>query len=439
MGSAATVALFAMVRASSPGLTVAVAAVMKNSRAILSLLLLAAISAGCSDATDGDAYDEDAPAGGPLAGEALTWPLVGNGDAGDLVAAVQFLLISRGQSVVADGSFGGGTEAAVIAFQRSNRLVADGLVGGGTWEALISDVKPGSFGAAVQAAQQLLVKAGNPIAVDGDAGNNTVNAITAFQRSKCLGTTGVVGRFTWNSLAAGRTYCTPTGGGEWSYILPEDHGVRDDSQGDGHFGGSRPSGPHSGVDFLAAVGTPLLAVCDTGDVQTGFESRYGNWVQLTCTVPTSLTGGRAMWASVLYAHLNTVAVANGDRVAKGTQIGTVGKTGNAAGAGIGPHVHWEVAIHGSRLDAFNELHASADNSGNPTATAFDTTFRQACLTPNGISTRTGPVMRGRRVDPYLMLVCTVRGKPRLTGSPLQSLEAWSQHFSATGFDINVGR
>jgi peptidoglycan hydrolase-like protein with peptidoglycan-binding domain len=198
-----------MVRASSPGLTVAVAIFMKNSRAILSLLLLTAVSAGCSDATDGDAYDEDAPAGGPLAGQTLTWPLVGNGDAGDLVAAVQFLLISRGQSVVADGSFGAGTEAAVISFQRSNRLVADGLVGGGTWEALISDVKPGNFGAAVQAAQQLLVRSGRPVAVDGDAGNGTVNAITSFQRSKCLGTTGVVGRFTWNSLISGRDYCTP--------------------------------------------------------------------------------------------------------------------------------------------------------------------------------------------------------------------------------------
>jgi hypothetical protein len=51
-------------------------------------------------------------------------------------------------------------------------------------------------------------------------------------------------------------------------------------------------------------------------------------------------------------------------------------------------------------------------------------------------------MRGRRPDPYLMLVCSVRGKPAITPPPasLQSfLERWSAHFTATGFDINAGR
>ncbi|HEY0338295.1 MAG TPA: peptidoglycan-binding domain-containing protein, partial [Burkholderiales bacterium] len=35
-----------------------------------------------------------------------------------------------------DGDFGGGTHAAVVAFQRKNNLVADGRVGAKTWEAL---------------------------------------------------------------------------------------------------------------------------------------------------------------------------------------------------------------------------------------------------------------------------------------------------------------
>jgi peptidoglycan hydrolase-like protein with peptidoglycan-binding domain len=35
-----------------------------------------------------------------------------------------------------DGKFGGGTEAAVRAYQRAHRLVPDGIVGTKTWQAL---------------------------------------------------------------------------------------------------------------------------------------------------------------------------------------------------------------------------------------------------------------------------------------------------------------
>ena len=38
-----------------------------------------------------------------------------------------------------DGDFGGGTQAAVVSFQRKNRLVADGRVGPKTWEALFGN------------------------------------------------------------------------------------------------------------------------------------------------------------------------------------------------------------------------------------------------------------------------------------------------------------
>jgi hypothetical protein len=41
-----------------------------------------------------------------------------------------------------DGDFGGGTHAAVVAFQRKNNLVADGRVGAKTWEALFGKATP---------------------------------------------------------------------------------------------------------------------------------------------------------------------------------------------------------------------------------------------------------------------------------------------------------
>ncbi|MEZ4360253.1 MAG: peptidoglycan-binding protein [Kofleriaceae bacterium] len=151
---------------------------------------------------------DDAPLQGAAA-TTITWPVVAIGAAGDLVVAGQHLLTARGHAVSADGDFGSATQAAVSRFQRTIGLTADGTIGGATWEALITDVKQGSTGPAVQAAQRLLVtRIGAQISIDGTVGTATLNAITSFQRIKCLAQTGVVGRFTWNSLVTGRTYCT---------------------------------------------------------------------------------------------------------------------------------------------------------------------------------------------------------------------------------------
>ncbi|HEU4535083.1 MAG TPA: M23 family metallopeptidase [Polyangiaceae bacterium] len=246
-----------------------------------------------------------------------------------------------------------------------------------------------------------------------------------------------------NRIATGMARPKAGGAGEWAYIMPIDLGVRSDGLGAGHFGASRSNsaGTHSGIDFLAPVGTELKSVCDADGVQTGFDGGYGNWVQLACPLPASLSGGKTLWASVFYAHLASVSVANGGSVRKGGRVGAVGKTGNASSSGINAHVHWEVTVHGSRQAALADGHASSDNTGNAAATSFEQSFRSACLTPNGVSAKTGPIMRGHRPDPYLLLACSVRGKPALASPPpsLQSsLEPWSEHFSASGFDVNVG-
>ncbi|HMA10036.1 MAG TPA: peptidoglycan-binding domain-containing protein [Ramlibacter sp.] len=59
------------------------------------------------------------------------------GDKGQAVKALQAALLERGFNPgLVDGEFGGGTQAAVMAFQRSEGLLADGIAGPRTQAAL---------------------------------------------------------------------------------------------------------------------------------------------------------------------------------------------------------------------------------------------------------------------------------------------------------------
>lgn len=67
-------------------------------------------------------------------------PTLRRGDKGEVVRAAQFLLNGRKCSCGiwgADGDFGNGTEAAVLAFQRRNGIEADGIIGPATWAVLL--------------------------------------------------------------------------------------------------------------------------------------------------------------------------------------------------------------------------------------------------------------------------------------------------------------
>jgi Putative peptidoglycan binding domain len=63
--------------------------------------------------------------------------LLARGAEGDLVIWAQQLLRAAGEDLRVDGSFGGGMERAVLAFQRSEGLEETGSVGIETWKALL--------------------------------------------------------------------------------------------------------------------------------------------------------------------------------------------------------------------------------------------------------------------------------------------------------------
>lgn len=228
----------------------------------------------------------------------------------------------------------------------------------------------------------------------------------------------------------------------WSWIMPLDVGIRDDGAGGGHFGASRfnNSGGHSGIDILAPVGTPLLSACDGTVSLAAPVSGYGNTVIVVCRVPESVTDGAEIWVSMLYAHLDTLGTSTGASVAAGDVVGTVGKSGNASGSSVNPHVHYEMALHSSEGAAFGESHASSNHAGNAAGDAFAAAIETACWGPAGFDSTSGPKMKGRRPDPFMALACLIDKKPTLE-APSSALQTafvpWSDHYQGN-FDVDAG-
>lgn len=89
---------------------------------------------------------------------------------------------------------------------------------------------------------------------------------------------------------------------------------------------------HTGLDFAAASGTPIVSVAHGTVTFVGYDGAYGNKTEVT------LDDGTVIW----YAHQTSQTVATGDEVQPGELIGYVGATGNVTG----PHLHLEVRLPG---------------------------------------------------------------------------------------------
>ena len=87
---------------------------------------------------------------------------------------------------------------------------------------------------------------------------------------------------------------------------------------------------HTGLDFAAASGTPIVSVAHGRVTFVGYDGAYGNKTEIT------LDDGTAIW----YAHQTSQTVSVGDEVNPGELIGYVGSTGNVTG----PHLHLEVRL-----------------------------------------------------------------------------------------------
>ena len=94
------------------------------------------------------------------------------------------------------------------------------------------------------------------------------------------------------------------------------------------------SGYHTGLDFRASSGTVVYSIGDGIVCDTGYNSAYGNFVEIY--------HGNNIYS--FYAHASRVQVSSGQRVSKGQQIMLSGATGNVTG----PHLHFEIRTPGAR-------------------------------------------------------------------------------------------
>lgn len=106
---------------------------------------------------------------------------------------------------------------------------------------------------------------------------------------------------------------------------------------------------HWGIDFAAAIGTPIYATADgtVDHTQVSF-SGYGKMIEID----------HGFGYRTRYAHMHGFVVKEGQHVKRGELIGYVGDTGLSTA----PHLHYEVFINRARVNPvhyfFNDLNAA---------------------------------------------------------------------------------
>jgi murein DD-endopeptidase MepM/ murein hydrolase activator NlpD len=100
-------------------------------------------------------------------------------------------------------------------------------------------------------------------------------------------------------------------------------------------------GFHRGIDMAAMRGTPVKAAAAGRVIEAKYMSGYGNTVLIQHNHKYKTR----------YAHLNSINVKSGQRLAKGALVGTVGDTGFVRKSGKdASHLHFEVYTFSKRVN-----------------------------------------------------------------------------------------
>jgi murein DD-endopeptidase MepM/ murein hydrolase activator NlpD len=123
--------------------------------------------------------------------------------------------------------------------------------------------------------------------------------------------------------------------------LPAIHPVQDNHICSSGFGYrrdpfSRKYTFHSGDDFSARVGTPVVSTGEGRVKVSKVNGSFGNYIEID----------HGNGFATIYAHLSRRHVKKGQKVFRGQKIGEVGNTGRSTA----PHLHYEVKYGRKSLD-----------------------------------------------------------------------------------------
>lgn len=102
---------------------------------------------------------------------------------------------------------------------------------------------------------------------------------------------------------------------------------------------------HAGLDIGILRDLKVTAAAGGFVTATGYLSGYEGYGNV---VTVDLDGGQQN----LYAHLSSIAVRSGERVAAGQLLGIAGCTGSCTGI----HLHFELRVHGKPVDPLPLMH-----------------------------------------------------------------------------------
>lgn len=122
--------------------------------------------------------------------------------------------------------------------------------------------------------------------------------------------------------------------------------------------------PHTGVDYAAPTGTPVMSIGDGTVISKGWGGGGGNTVKIR---------HNSVYTTA-YLHLSRYAsgLKVGDRVHQGQVIGYVGMTGTATG----PHLDFRVWKNGSPINPLTMESPSGDPIHDEFRPALDSLYRQ---------------------------------------------------------------
>lgn len=109
---------------------------------------------------------------------------------------------------------------------------------------------------------------------------------------------------------------------------------------------------HQGTDFASPAGTPIRSAAGGIVTFSGWKKGYGKFVLVK----------HPNQKATAYAHLSSIQVRKGQRVAQGDLLGTVGQTGTATG----PNLHFEYLVKGRPQDPVDITRQPTEQSIPPT-------------------------------------------------------------------------